>query len=108
MIVLKEEVELWKQNSKWQVDYEGLFGLLKTNSSEDENQTGNRFDRIEFNCGAIQFLQTTDELFLVTKSRHFNFFESIVEANKQQEAESIPLADFELGTEKKVKKLLVK
>ena len=81
MSALKEEVEPRKQNNEWQEDCEGLFGLLKNNSSEDENQTGNWFDRTEFNCGTIQFPQTTEKLFLVAKSRHLNFYESIIQAN---------------------------
>ena len=66
---LKEEVALRKQNGEQNKDSEGLFGLLKNNSleNENENETGNWFDRTEFNCGAIQFPEATDELFSGTK-----------------------------------------
>ena len=43
--------------------WRGLFGLLKYNSTEEKNQTGNWFDRTEFDCGAIQCPGTTKELF---------------------------------------------
>ena len=46
MIALNEEVEIRKLDNEWQESYKGLFGLLKTNLSEDENQTGNWFNRI--------------------------------------------------------------
>ena len=69
VIALKEEVELRKLNNEWQEDYEGLFGLLKNNSSVDGIKLkGNWFGRTEFNCGAIQFPQTTEELFLLQKA----------------------------------------
>ena len=73
----KEELELHKLNCEWQEDFEGLFCLLKHNNSEDKNKNGNWFNSTEFNYGAIQFPETTEELFLVTKSRHLNFFESL-------------------------------
>ena len=60
---------------------------MKNNSSEDENQTGNWFDRTDLNCGAIQFPQTTEQLFSVTKSKHFNIFESIIQANIRKAVE---------------------
>ena len=37
LIALKDELELRRNNCKWQEDYEGLFGLLKYNSTEDKN-----------------------------------------------------------------------
>ena len=52
-------------NCKWHKDYEGRFGLLKCNSTKDKNQTGNWLNRIrtEFNCGTIQFPETTEYYF---------------------------------------------
>ena len=64
----------------------------------------NWFDRTEFNCGAIQFPENTEELFSVMKSRHFNIFETIFQANIRKVAENIPQVAFEFWTEKKIKK----
>ena len=85
-------------NCKWHKDYEGRFGLLKCNSTKDKNQTGNWFDRTILNCGAIQFPDTTEEEFSVTKSRHINIFESIIQANIRKEAENIPQVACEFWT----------
>ena len=41
----------------------------------------------------------------MTKVRHLNFFESIIQAHIRKEAENIPLAAFEFWTDKKVKNL---
>ena len=78
---------------------------MKHNNSQDKNFNGNWFHRTEFSCGAIQFPNTTEELFAVTKTRHLNFFESLIQANIRKEAENIPSAAFEFWTDKKIKKL---
>ena len=65
---LKEDLELQKLNCEWQEDFEGLFGLMKHNNSEDKNVNGNQFYRTEHSCGAIQFPKSTEELFAVTKA----------------------------------------
>ena len=44
------------------------------------------------------------ELYAVMKSRHLNFFESIIQANIRKEAESIHLVVFEFWAEKEGKK----
>ena len=41
----------------------------------------------------------------MTKSRHLNFFESLIQANIRIEVENIPSSAFELWTDKKIKKL---
>ena len=102
---LKEELELRKHNCEWQEDFKGLFGLLKHNHLEVKNKNGNWFHRTEFNCGAIQFPNTMEELFAVTKTRHLHFFESLIQANIRKEAEHIPSAAFEFWTDKNIKKL---
>ena len=53
---------------------------------------------------AINLLRTSVQLYAVMKSRHLNFFESIIQANIRKEAESIHLVAFELWAEKEVKK----
>ena len=75
----------------------------KHNNSEEENVHINWFHRTILNCGALQFPSSTKELFAITKVRHLNFFESIIQANVRKEAEDIPLAAFEFWTDKKVK-----
>ena len=35
---LKEELELREFNCEWQEEFNGLFGLLKHNNSEDKNK----------------------------------------------------------------------
>ena len=42
------------------------------------------------------------------KSRHLNFFESILQANIRKEAGSIPLIAFEFWAEKEIKKVFEK
>ena len=42
------------------------------------------------------------------KTRHLNFFESIIQANIRKEAESIPLIAFEFWAEKEIKKAFEK
>ena len=54
---------------------------MKHNNSEDKNLNENWFHRTELNCGAIQFPKSTEELFVVTKNRHLNFFESLIQAS---------------------------
>ena len=78
---------------------------MKHNNSEDKNVNGNRFHRTILNCGVLQFPSPTEELFAITKVRHLNCFESIIQANVRKEAENIPLAAFEFWTDKTVKKL---
>ena len=85
-------------------EVDGLFGLMKHNNSEDKNVNGNWFHRTILNCGALQFPSSTEELFAITKVRHLNFFESIIQANVRKEAEDT-LAAFEFWTDKKVKNL---
>ena len=79
---------------------------MKHNNTEDKNVNGNWFHRTELNCGAIEFPKSTEELFAITKVRHLNFFESIIQANIRKEAENIPLAVFKFWTDKHTKKLL--
>ena len=98
---LKEELELRKLNCEWQEDFEGVFGLMKQNNSEDKNLNGNWFHRTELNYGAVQLPKSTKELFVVTKIRHLNFFESLIQANIRKEAENIPSAAFEFCDVKK-------
>ena len=78
---LKFEVELRAQNNEWQEESGGLFGLKKDTVSLDENEILGWLDRNEFTCGAIQLPQSIDELFLVMKTGHLNFFESVTKAN---------------------------
>ena len=76
---------------------------MKHNNTEDLNVNGNWFHRTEFlNCGALQLPTSTEELFEITKVRHFWFFKSIIQANVRKEAEDIPMAAFEFWTDKKV------
>ena len=58
------------------------------------------------NCGAIHLPSSTEELFAITKVRHFNFFESIIQANVRKVEENIPPVAFEFWTDKKIKNLL--
>ena len=81
ILKLNEDLELRKSNCEWQENFKGLFGLLKQNNLEGKNKNGNWFHRTVFKCDAIQCAQTTVELFLVMKSRHLNFFESLIQAN---------------------------
>ena len=76
---------------------------MKHNNSEDKNVNGNWFHRTVLNCGALQSRSSMEELFELTKVRHLNFFESIIQANVRKKAEDIPLAAFEFWTDKKVK-----
>ena len=48
------------------------------------------FDRTKHNCGVVQLAQSTENLFIFMKHRHFNFLESLIQANITKGAESIP------------------
>ena len=84
---LRKELDVRRLNCEFQEEAEGLFGLMKHNNSEDKNVNRNWLHKTVLNCGAIQFPSSTEELFAITKVRHLNFFESIIQAtvrNKQQ------------------------
>ena len=81
---------------------------MKLNLEYDSNEVGNWFERNVANCGAINLPRTSKELYEVMKTRHLNFFESLIQANIRKEAESIPLMAFEFWTEKEVKKAFEK
>ena len=93
--LLKNEIESRKQLPEGKEDSGGLFGLFKETLTEDPNAIGNWFERTVTKCGAIKFLRTSSELYEVMKSRHLNFFESIIQTNIRKEADSIPLIAFE-------------
>ena len=82
--------------------------MIKETITEDPDAIGNWFERTEVNCGAINLPRTSTELYAVMKSRHLNFFESIIQANIRKEAESIPLIAFEFWAEKEIKKFFEK
>ena len=95
MSILKNEIESRKQLPEGKEDSGGLFGLCKETLTEDSNAIGNWFERTVTNCGAITLPRTSSELYEVMKSRHLNFFESIIQTNIRKEADSIPLIAFE-------------
>ena len=101
---LKKEMELRKQINEGIEDSVGIFGLFKEIQTEKIDAIGNWFEKTEANCGAINLPRTSVQLYAVMKSRHLNFFESIIQANIRKEAESIHLAAFEFWNEKEVKK----
>ena len=75
------EAETRKQNNEWQEQSMGLFGLKKENMPLDEDNILSWFDLNEFTCGAIRLPISTEDLFLVLKDKHLNFFESMIQAN---------------------------
>jgi len=106
--LLKNEIESRKQLPEGKEDSGGLFGLFKETLTEDPNAIGNWFERTVTKCGAINFPRTSSELYEVMKSRHLNFFESIIQTNIRKEADSIPLIAFEFWAEKDIKKAFEK
>ena len=106
--LLKKEIESRKQLLEGKEDSEGIFGLLKETITENQDVMGNWFERTEENCGAINLPKTSTELYELMKTRHLNFFESIIQANIRKEAEAIPLAAFEFWAEKEIKKAFEK
>ena len=70
---LRKELDLRRLNCEWQEEAEGLFGLMKHNNKKDKNVNGNWFHRTILNCGAINLPTSTEDLFAITKVRHFNF-----------------------------------
>ena len=86
---LLKEMEFRKQINEGIEGSVGIFGLFKEIQTEEINAIGNWFERTEANCGVINLLRTSMELYAVMKSRHLNFFESIIQANIRKEAESI-------------------
>ena len=85
--ILKNEIESRKQLPEGKEDSGGLFGLCKETLTEYSNAIGNWFERTVTNCGAINLPRTSSELYEVMKSRHLNFFESIIQTNIRKEAE---------------------
>ena len=77
---LKAEIESPKHN-KEQDDSEGIFSLFNHNQLCNFDAIGNWFERTEFECGAVNLPRTSEELYEVTKVRHLNFLESIIQAN---------------------------
>ena len=63
-----------------------VYPSKKESMSLEGNQILSRFDRNEFNCGAIQLSQSTGDLFTFIKTRHLNFFEAMIQANIRKEA----------------------
>ena len=102
--LLKIEIESRKHFLEGKEDSEGIFGLTKETITENPDAIGNWFERTEVNCGAINLPRTSTELYEVMKTRHLNFFESIIQANIRKEAESIPIIAFEFWAGKEIKK----
>ena len=106
--ILKNKIESRKQLLEGKEDSRGLFGLCKETLTEDSNAIGNWFERTVTNCGAINLPRTSSELYEVMKSRHLNFFESIIQTNIRKDAESIPLIACDFWAEKEIKKAFEK
>ena len=88
------EAETRRNNNEQQEQSLGIFGLKKENMPLDEDNVLSWFDRNEFTCGAIRLPISTEDLFIFLKDKHFNFFESMIQANIRKEAENIPMIAF--------------
>ena len=96
------EAEIRKHSSDQEEQVTGLFGLKKETMPLDEDNVLSWFDRNEFTCGAIRLPISTENLFLLLKDKHLNFFESMIQANIRKEAENIPLIAFQFWSDEKV------
>ena len=93
------EAETRKQNNEWQEQSMG-FGIKKDNMPLNKNNIFNCFDRNELTRRAIRLPLSTEDLFFLLRDKHLNFFESMIQANIQKEAENIPGITFQFWPDK--------